>query len=265
MEKTPFRIIQISDTHLFSDADKSLIGVPTQKSLAAVLDLVKQKAGTFDMILHSGDLTQDYQSSSYLRLAEMLSIFNVPIYCVPGNHDDPEMMTKIYPYEKMLNDKQIIKGNWQLILLDSHKKDAVEGFLHASQLAFLEDCLQKYPKHHAIAVFHHQPIPVGCHWLDQLGLTNSEEFWKITARYPQLKTVLFGHVHQQFEQEINGIKCYATPSTCFQFKRKQNDFGIEDLPPGFRWLHLYDDGHIETAVERVDHYVGKFEKNTKGY
>lgn len=261
----PLRIIQISDTHLFSDANKSLVGVPTQKSLEAVLDLVKRKAGEFDMIIHSGDLAQDYALPSYIRLAEMLGIFNVPVYSMPGNHDDPAVMANVYPYQRMLSDKQILTDHWQIILLDSHKPNAVEGYLDSGQLKYLEDCLSKHRKHHAMVVFHHQPMPVGCGWLDKLGLTNADEFWKIISRFPQVNTVLFGHVHQEYEQVINGIKCYSAPSTCFQFKRKQDEFGLENLPPGFRWIHLHDDGHIETAVIRTDHYVGVFDGDSKGY
>jgi Icc protein len=261
----PLRMIQISDTHLFSDPAKALVGVPTQESLNAVMELIKQKGGKFDLILHSGDLTQDYAKSSYFHIAEMLSVFNVPIYCVPGNHDDPKVMAEVYPYQTILSDKHIVTDHWQIILLDSHKPNSVEGFLDAKQLKYLEDCLIQHPKLHALILFHHQPIPVGSHWLDKLGLSNSEEFWNILAKYPKVNTVLFGHVHQQFEQVVNGIKCYSTPSTCFQFKRKQDEFGIEDLPPGYRWIELYDDGRIETGIERVEHYVGKFDDHCKGY
>lgn len=265
MSIAPLRIIQISDTHIFSNADKSLVGVPTQESLQAVLDLVKSKAGKFDIVIHSGDLTQDYARSSYIRIADMLSTLDVPVYCVPGNHDDSTVMAEVYPYQLICNDKQILTKEWQIILLDSHKPNAVEGYLAGSELSYLEQCLRLYPNHKAVILFHHQPTPVGSLWLDNLGLKNAADLWKILARFPQVKVVLFGHVHQEFEKVINGIQCYATPSTCFQFKRNQDAFGIEELSPGFRWIHFYDDGHIETKIERTDHYVGVFQHNCKGY
>lgn len=265
MSNAPLRMIQISDTHLFGDTDKALVGVPTETSLEAVIDLIKRKAGKFDMIIHSGDLTQDYSPRGYIRLAEMLSIFNVPIYCVPGNHDDPKVMADVYPYQFVSSDRHIVTDHWQMVLLDTHKPNAVEGYLPLEQLKFLEECLVQHPDHHAIVLFHHQPIPVGCRWLDNLGLTNAEALWKIISKFPKVKTVLFGHVHQEYEQVMNDIKCYSTPSTCFQFKRKQDDFGIEDLAPGCRWIDLYDDGRFETSVIRAEHYVGKFVVNCKGY
>lgn len=265
MSNVPLRIIQISDTHLFADESKVLVGVPTQQSLQAVIDLIKREAGEFDFIIHSGDLTQDYSQPSYIRLVDMLSTLNAPMYCIPGNHDDSGVMAKVFPYLKMSNDKHIVTKNWQIILLDSHKPNAVEGYLEPKEFQFLEKCLTSYPDHQAVIVFHHQPIPVGSLWLDNLGLTNADEFWKIIARFPKVNTVLFGHVHQQFEKVVNSIKCYSTPSTCFQFKRHQDDFGIEKLSPGFRWVHLYEDGSVQTEVVRTEHYIGVFEEKCKGY
>src|SRR5258706_263616 len=83
-------------------------------------------------------------------------------------------------------------------------------------LDLLEDCLKKYPAHHAIVAFHHQPLPVGATWLDMIGLQNADELWAILAQYPNSHTILFGHVHQEFQAEKNGIRCYSTPSTCVQ-------------------------------------------------
>lgn len=265
MSQGPLRIIQISDTHIFSDKDKALLGVQTQKSLEGVLARLKEDAKRFDFIIHSGDLTQDYSEPAYVRVADMLSQFNVPIYCVPGNHDDPKVMAQVYPLGLISNDRHIVTKNWQLILLDSHKPGAVEGYLSHGQLTYLQHCLHTYPEHHAIVLFHHQPLPVGSRWLDNLGLTNAKELWDIISRFPKLKTVLFGHVHQEFETIVNGIHCYSTPSTCFQFMRNQDHFGLEHLPPGYRWIELYDDGSMKTGVTRTSHYIGVFDLEAKGY
>jgi 3',5'-cyclic-AMP phosphodiesterase len=265
MGQGPLRIIQISDTHLFGDQTKSLLGVPTQKSFEAVLDLIKPKIGQFDLIIHSGDLAQDYSMQAYKRLAEMLTPFKVPVYCIPGNHDDPKLMAAAYPLGLLTNNRHIISKDWQIILLDSHKPDAVEGYLAHQELKFMEHCLKENPDHHAIVLFHHQPVPVGSRWLDNLGLSNADEVWKIAARFPKIKAVVFGHVHQVYETEVNKIKCFSAPSTCFQFKRKQDHFGIEKLSPGYRWINLFNDGRIETNVVRTDKYIGEFDEKSTGY
>lgn len=265
MGNPPLRIIQISDTHLYADPLKALLGVPSQKSLEAVIQLLQKEAGPIDLILHSGDLSQDGSEASYIRLAEMLKIFNVPVYCVPGNHDNAKVMNVLYPRETISNHKHIVLKNWHMILLNSQKPGAVEGYLDSTQLQYLQHCLQAYPEHQAVIVFHHQPVPVGAQWLDNLGLTNADEFWETISHYPKVNTILFGHVHQEFERTVNGVYCCSPPATCFQFKRQQDTFGLEDLPQGYRWVHLYENGRVESGVKRLAHYIGEFDAQAKGY
>lgn len=265
MSEAPLRIIQISDTHLFSDPNKKLLGVPTQKSLEAVLEHIRRHAQPFDFIIHTGDLTQDYSEPAYQRLASMLTVFNVPVYCVPGNHDDPGLMSTIYPYMTLTKDRHIVRKHWQLILLDSHKPDAVEGYLKKSELDFMQHCLQTFSEQHAVVLFHHHPIPVGSQWLDKLMLSNADELWAITTHYPKLKSIFFGHVHQHHEEKTKGIACYSVPSTCIQFKRHQEKFGLEKLPQGYRTISLYPNGQVETQVIRIPEYIGDFDTNALGY
>lgn len=261
----PLKMLQISDTHLFADPEQSLLGVNTQKSLEAILDVIKQNERPFDFLLHSGDLTQDCSKAAYLRLADMLSTFKVPVLSVPGNHDDPKIMASVYPHGMMANEKQILTKNWQIILLDSHKADSVEGYLPQSELDFLEHCLQTEPHHFSVVVFHHQPFTIHCAWLDKLALQNSNKVLETIYRYKNLKLVLFGHIHQQYETKQHDIGFYATPSTCIQFMRHQDHFGLENLPQGYRRVLLYPDGRFDTSVMRLKNYIGFYDAEAKGY
>ena len=80
-----------------------------------------------------------------------------------------------------------------------------------------------------------------------------------------MKAVLFGHAHQEFAGEKNGVACYGAPSTCIQFKRNCEDFALENIPPGYRWIDLYEDGTLKTGICRLAKYIGVFEKDAKGY
>src|SRR3990167_1126571 len=265
MAHDSIRVVQISDIHLFADKHAALLGVKTEESFQVIIDMLHKQSPRPDFIILSGDLTQDFSEATYRRLAEKLRTLSLPIYCIPGNHDDPKVMARVYPLDTILADKHIVKNNWHIILLDSHKPGAVEGYLHPSQLDFMQACLKQYPEHHAIIVFHHQPFSVGCTWLDNLGLKNADEFWAILMQYPQVRSVLFGHVHQEHNKKHLGMQCYSAPSTCIQFKKHSDNFALEKLPPGYRWLELFSNGAIQTQVFRADHYVGTFDVNAKGY
>lgn len=88
------RLLQITDTHLFASAEGRLLAVPTAQSLAAVLERVQANEHPFDLILATGDLSQDHSPESYQRFASMMAPLARPIYWLPGNHDDGPLMTE---------------------------------------------------------------------------------------------------------------------------------------------------------------------------
>ena len=80
------RLLQITDTHLFASAEGRLLAVPTAQSLAAVLERVQANEHPFDLILATGDLSQDHSPESYQRFASMMAPLARPIYWLPGIH-----------------------------------------------------------------------------------------------------------------------------------------------------------------------------------
>lgn len=265
MSDQPVRILQISDPHLMAKTSGELLGVNTQESLEAVLNMIQSDHIPFDIILLTGDLSQDYSEPAYRRLAKMMDVFHVPVYCIPGNHDDVGLMMSVYPLGPISMQRHVVLKSWQIIMLNSQKPGKVQGRLDQSQLAFLSQCLETHPEHDAMVVFHHHITPIGSAWLDQLGVENPDDFWAVAKRFPKLKLVVTGHVHQASEHIVHGIPCYTVPSTCVQFKRNQDHFGLEKLPPGCRLISLHPTGFFETEVLRLKSYVGRFDENAKGY
>lgn len=255
--------LQISDIHLFADPKEALLGVPTEESLKNVLALVEDEPD-LDFIVLSGDLSQDGSEASYRRLAELVSKFSVPVYVIPGNHDNTIIMNEVYPYKQVKADKHLLFPDWQVILLDSHKPHHVEGELSEKELEFMEQCLIKHPQK-AVIIFHHQPVDIGCAWLQPLGLKNSQDFWQRLRPFKQASAVLFGHIHQVFETNTNNVQLYSAPAVCFQFKGNQSEFELDYIPQGLRKVILHADGSIETNIKRVEKYVGKFDGDAKGY
>jgi Icc protein len=265
MSAAQTRIVQISDMHVFADKEAALLGVKTYESLSALVHLLKNDPRPPDVIILSGDLSQDRSEASYQNIVDIFQDFKIPIYYFPGNHDDGLLMARFFPQGSISSVKNVLLGEWQLILLDSQKYGAVEGYLPDLQLEFMQECLRNYPGHHAIVALHHQPVPVGCEWVDNLGLKNADTFWDIIKQYPQVKNVLFGHVHQEFVGHKNGVNLYCTPSTCIQFKPKIPTFALDNLPPAYRWIDLKEHGELVTGIVRCAEYIGTFDPTAKGY
>jgi Icc protein len=94
-------------------------------------------------------------------------------------------------------------------------------------------------------------LRVGSRWLDSVGLQNGDDLFAVTDRYPSVRAVVFGHVHQQFEGERNGVQVLGVPSTCAQFLPGAEQFAVDPAPAGCRALELRADGTLGTQVLRT--------------
>ncbi|MFN2308380.1 MAG: 3',5'-cyclic-AMP phosphodiesterase [Gammaproteobacteria bacterium] len=242
------RLAQITDTHLFDRAEGTLYGMNTADSLGAVVEHLRARALPLDAILVTGDLSHDGGTPAYRRLIKLLAPLAAPLYCLPGNHDALQIFACVLKGARVHSGGRLRAGGWQLLFLDSAVLGSEHGQLRPAELARLDGALCEHPERPALVCLHHPPVPVGSAWLDRLGLDNAEALFAVLDRHPQVRGVLSGHVHQAYDTQRNGVRLLTTPSTCIQFKPGCADFAVDDLPPGYRWLELHDDGRIDTGV-----------------
>lgn len=243
------RFVQLSDTHLFDNADGALYGVNTADSLATVIASVLRSHAHIDAVLVTGDVTHDGGTPALRRAARQLSVLRAPVYLLPGNHDDLRLFSCALKRTGFQTCGRFVHGAWQTILLDCAVPGAVHGHLRDTELARLEETLAANPNHHTLVCLHHHPVPVGSAWLDRHMLDNADTFFSVLDRHPQVRAVLWGHVHQSIDQLRNGVRLLASPSTCVQFKAACAGFTLDDRTPGWRWWALSEDGSIDTDVE----------------
>ena len=262
----PYRIIQITDSHLGGSRDQTLLGINNYQSLELVVELVKQQEGqNFDRILASGDVSFDQSEQSYRDFLELMAPFQRPVSWLPGNHDSPEMMDGITGDLWLESEPVIELGDWQLILLNSNSPGEIGGQFEKGELHLLENALAQNDTRHALIGLHHHPVPVGCDWMASQQLANADEFFEIVDKYPSVKLVVWGHIHQEFDALRNQLRLLATPSTCHQFEPQQKPFTIGRQLPGYRWIDLYPSGIIETGVARIKSTPFEIDYQTKGY
>ena len=118
---------------------------------------------------------------------------------------------------------------------------------------------------HTLVCLHHQPVVIGCDWLDQQMVSDADAFFDVLDRYAGVRAVLWGHVHQEIDRQRHGVRLLASPSTCVQFAAGSAKFKADDQPPGYRWLDLHSDGRIDTAVSRVRDTKFTVELDSQGY
>lgn len=248
----PVRILQITDTHLFAEKHETLLGVNTWESYQAVLDAIHAEKRPCDLIVATGDLAQDQSSAAYQHFAEGIASFSVPCVWLPGNHDFQPAMYSSIQDAGISPAKCVFAGDqWQILLLDSQVFGVPHGELSDYQLDWLETKLAAEPNRNTLLLLHHHPLPAGCSWLDQHSLRNSAALDGVLAKFPRVKNLLCGHIHQEQDLDWNGRRLLATPSTCVQFKPHCANFTLDTIAPGWRWLELHADGSLTTEVCRL--------------
>lgn len=263
-DKQPLRIAQITDTHIHAAADGALLGLNTRKCLDQVIQQVRED-GPFDLVVASGDLAHDGSDAAYRQVREQLGALDTPVYCLPGNHDENAAIRTHLEGDHFHCARNLQRGGWQQVFLDSTRPGAEGGHLDSNELDALAAALDAHPDLPAVVWLHHQPVFMDSRWLDTMAVDNPEAFFAIIDRHPQVRAVVWGHVHQAFDRQRGELRLLASPSTCLQFLPASEDFAVDEVPPGYRWLALHADGRLDTGVKRLARVPGHIDLSARGY
>lgn len=248
MPQDAVRVLQVTDPHLFADADGSLRGTATSETLARVVDHIIDAGWPADFVASTGDLIQDDTAGAYDRFKAIMGRLNLPVHCVPGNHDIRPLMQAALSDEAWHYCETFEIGEWLIVGIDSCEEGDAGGRVSHEELARLRAELERSSAAHAVVFLHHPPLPMGSKWLDSVGLRNAGEFLDLVASTGTVRAAVFGHVHQAFDEMHESVRIIGTPSSCAQFKPFEDEFALDDKPPAYRRITLNSDGSIETEL-----------------
>jgi len=222
--------------------------VTTAESLQRVLDHYTSDDWRADRVIVTGDLIQDSSAAAYERFRDLLLPLNLRMHCVPGNHDVRDLMRSVCvrpPFSYCAKEEV---GNWLFVGLDSCVTDDAGGEVASAEIERLERIVDSSSAKHVAVFLHHPPIDLGSSWLDTVRMRNGDEILRRLQRLGRIRLLLFGHVHQPYDEEHQGIRVIGTPSTCRQFKPGSDDFAVDERPPAYRRLVLKDDGATDAEL-----------------
>jgi len=246
----PVVLLQVTDPHLHATADSRMRGVNTYETLLEVLAHVQRdERWPPAAIVATGDLVQDETHGGYERFKSCFDELGIPIFCLPGNHDDPKLMETLLAAPPFQFCGQAVLGAWHLLFLSTFVKGEDSGAVGAEQLAALDAYLIRNAGHPTMICMHHQPVPMGSAWLDGVGLVDADEFLRVIDRHVHVRAVVWGHVHQALDEWRGDVRLLSAPSTCAQFLPNTDSFALDNKAPGCRWITLHTDGSIETTVD----------------
>jgi Icc protein len=259
-------VVQVTDTHLKAQAGGTLLDLDTDYSLRHVIELVGANRSGIDLVLGTGDISDQGSAEAYVRANGYFQQLGAPIMWLAGNHDCADTMASVLGTNGQLA-SVAESDHWQLVLLNSQIPGEVDGRLGSNQLQHLEQSLAAAQQKglHSLVCLHHQPLAMGSAWIDEQMIEDADAFLQIIDRFSSVRGVLWGHVHQQLDTQRNAVKFMSTPSSCIQFAPGSEKFKVDSTAPGYRWLELYPDGSIETGVERVEGVKFEVDLESDGY
>lgn len=258
--------VQITDHHLGESADELLRGYSTTHALRRVLAHVGEHAiDEVDFVVSTGDLVDRPTDAAYAHLRALLRSrapapgtpghqlatiggrADVPVYVLPGNHDDRDRFfagTGAAPSARGLGHFAFDRAGTRFIGLDWGPAERAHGDAELFDFlaAQLDDGLP------AVLFTHHQVVPTPVTWTDALIAPNVAELWRVVRGKPVLG-VFSGHVHHTYETVVEGIPVFGLRATAPQLAPLDTPL-LCLLPPHYRVVRVRD-GVLTTQLHEV--------------
>lgn len=252
-----FRVAQITDIHLTAEPGSKLYGVDTALSLQNIVTQIHKLDKKPELIIATGDVAEDGAIKTYQRFCELLEEVKIPVYLLPGNHDDLSNMETVFNNPEFNCVGATAIRDWGFIFVNSKVSYQSHGFVDATALIALEQNIIKMEGQSILVAMHHTPSRVcpsfGCQ------LENATEFTALLNKHSNVKGVIAGHTHMAFEQNAGQHIQFITPSTFAKATHAQSgesvnhdDFwashSLDGSQQGFRILDLHPEGTIHSEV-----------------
>ncbi|ALV45859.1 hypothetical protein MB46_10560 [Arthrobacter alpinus] len=218
---TTLRILHLSDTHLM---DGGALHQGTVDTVAAYRHTLAafENAGPLDLVVVSGDASDDGSPASYRTLRSLTGDFAsrhgaVAVYAM-GNHDQRSGFRAVlgtgHPgsdvarsvAEPSATSEAPIVGvsevaGYRIITLDSSVPHRTHGHVDATQLAWLQSELATNHGHGSVIVIHHPPVEPVTPLHQGIELINAAELASALAGTDTV-AILSGHYHHHLSDVL---------------------------------------------------------------
>ncbi|MBL8525407.1 MAG: phosphodiesterase [Betaproteobacteria bacterium] len=239
-------LCQISDLHIKTRGELSYRVVDTADFLRRCVEHIVALKQQPDALIVTGDLVDSGRADEYQFLRELLAPLKMPMYLIPGNHDERGALRAAFPEHSWMTgrdriDYVIDAHELRIVALDTVIPGKSGGEVLPESMAWLDEVLAAEPDRPTVVLMHHPPFTSGIVYMDRMGLASSPLMAEVIARHPQVERVLCGHLHRSIQTRFAGTLASTCPSTAHQINLDLSadapgKFVME--PPGYQ-LHLW--------------------------
>ncbi len=250
-------IAQFSDLHITAPGTRNAFGIDSAAGLRRCIDHLQALRRIPDLLLLSGDLTDNGGRAEYEVLRGLLAPLRLPYRLLAGNHDRRDALRAVFAGHPGLGEHGSLRHRLDLpglriVMLDSLVEERDDGDLDPDQLDWLEQALDAAPLIPALVVLHHPPVASGYSLMDRIALAPqaAQRLGEIIAARPAVQAVLCGHLHRPLQARWQGAAVAVAPSTAFQVQLRFGGGRFEPDPhaPPSYLLHYWNGRHLVTHL-----------------
>lgn len=260
-------LLQLSDLHIREPGRLAYGRLDTAPYLRQAVDSILRLPQQPDAVVLTGDLTDFGRADEYTHLRSLLERLTLPLYLMPGNHDNREQLRQSFPEHSYLGSTGFVQysvavGDLQLIALDTQVEGASHGGLCAQRLHWLADTLDQHRDRPVVIAMHHPPFATLIGHMDDIGLLQgAAELEALVAQHPNVERIICGHLHRSIQVRFGGTLAMTAPSPAHQvcLDLAPNAVSAWTLePPGFALHALSDSGQLISHLVASGHFDGPY-------
>jgi 3',5'-cyclic AMP phosphodiesterase CpdA len=240
-------LVQLTDLHIREPGRLAYGRIDTAPYLERAVQSVLLLPQRPDAVVITGDLSDFGRAAEYEHLARLLEPLTMPIYLMPGNHDDRDQLRRSFPGHTYLApgvgtvgfvQYSVRVGVLRLLTLDTCVPGQSHGTLCDERLAWLEQQLDACRGEPVVIAMHHPPFQTLIGHMDEIGLLQGAEALEaLVAQHRNVERVICGHLHRAIDVRFGGTIASTSPAPAHQVcldlsPKAPSAWTLE--PPGFR-------------------------------
>jgi len=230
------KIAHISDTHITSGE--------AYKGYA--YDLIANEINTLDynLVIHTGDVTNEGLREEYERASYELKKIQKPLIVLPGNHDARNVGYELF--QKYIGALNGVYERKDLVIIwtDSTIPDLNDGRIGGYKFHWLKEKLEEYShKKFKIVASHHHLVPLPDTGRERNVLFNAGDVLELLLKH-EVNLYLCGHKHVPNIYSVEGLVVANSGCTSCR-KTRKGDVN------SYNMIKIKDNGKISVTIKRV--------------
>ena len=251
-------VAHISDTHIMAPKE------PNERSLERInffqrcVDDINSLGTIPDVVIHTGDLTDNGLPREYIVAKDILKSLNVPFFLTPGNRDGSMSMMDSCAEDLNISknhDSMVYAVNEfsiRLISVDTSSTRGPKGDLSTKKLQKLKNLLNDYRDQPTLLFMHHPPFGISLgerSYFEYDQPDSIRKFCNLIQNYKQVIGIFCGHIHRTYNTTLGNIEANVMPSIALDLSQERITNKV-NLP--VYHLHKFHDGiRYETEIRNT--------------